>query len=112
MSPNVGWLSHQNSRRPQRRRREIEHRAGRHDTGGVHPTVALVIMVLDVEQIHRLPHARPLIQIARMRTALNEMVIAGIKCNIPLCLDIINDAAFAAGGQNIHYLEQKLGLKH
>ena len=50
--------------------------------------------------------------IARMRTALNEMVIAGIKCNIPLCLDIINDAAFAAGGQNIHYLEQKLGLKH
>ena len=50
--------------------------------------------------------------IARMRTALNEMVIAGIKCNIPLCLDIINDAAFEAGGQNIHYLEQKLGLKH
>jgi len=50
--------------------------------------------------------------IARMRTALDEMVIGGINCNIPLLLDIINDAAFNAGGQNIHYLEQKLGLKH
>ncbi|SMF96732.1 acetyl-CoA carboxylase, biotin carboxylase subunit [Methylomagnum ishizawai] len=50
--------------------------------------------------------------IARMRTALAEMVIGGIRCNIPLLLDIINDAAFEAGGQNIHYLEQKLGLKH
>ncbi len=50
--------------------------------------------------------------IARMRTALNEMVIGGIKSNIPLLLDIINDAAFQEGGQNIHYLEKKLGLKH
>lgn len=50
--------------------------------------------------------------IARMRTALNEMVIGGIKCNIPLLLDIVNDSAFETGGQNIHYLEQKLGLKH
>jgi acetyl-CoA carboxylase biotin carboxylase subunit len=50
--------------------------------------------------------------IARMRTALNELVIGGIKCNVPLCLDIINDAAFQKGGQNIHYLEKKLGLKH
>lgn len=50
--------------------------------------------------------------IARMRTALGEMVIGGIKCNIPLLLDIINDSTFEAGSQNIHYLEQKLGLKH
>lgn len=50
--------------------------------------------------------------IARMRTALQEMIITGINCNIPLLLDIINDAAFEVGGQNIHYLEQKLGLKH
>ncbi|GAB6048370.1 acetyl-CoA carboxylase biotin carboxylase subunit [Methyloparacoccus murrellii] len=50
--------------------------------------------------------------IARMRTALNEMVIGGINCNIPLLLDIINDPGFDAGGQNIHYLEKKLGLKH
>jgi acetyl-CoA carboxylase biotin carboxylase subunit len=50
--------------------------------------------------------------VARMRTALSEMVINGIRCNVPLLLDIINDSAFNAGGQNIHYLEQKLGLKH
>lgn len=50
--------------------------------------------------------------LARMRTALNEMVIGGINCNIPLLLDIINDAGFEAGSQNIHYLEKKLGLKH
>jgi acetyl-CoA carboxylase biotin carboxylase subunit len=50
--------------------------------------------------------------IARMRTALNEMVIGGINCNIPLLLDIINDQGFVAGSQNIHYLEKKLGLKH
>ena len=50
--------------------------------------------------------------LARMRTALNEMVIGGINCNIPLLLDIINDPGFEAGGQNIHYLEKKLGLKH
>ena len=50
--------------------------------------------------------------IARMRMALHEMVVGGIKCNIPLLLDIINDSAFNAGGQNIHYLEKKLGMKH
>ena len=50
--------------------------------------------------------------IARMRTALNELVIGGINCNIPLLLDIINDQGFDAGGQNIHYLEKKLGMKH
>lgn len=49
--------------------------------------------------------------LARMRTALSEMVIEGIKCNIPLLNDIIMDAAFKAGAQNIHYLEEKLGLK-
>ena len=47
---------------------------------------------------------------ARMRTALNEMVIEGIKTNIPLHRDILNDAKFEEGGTNIHYLEKKLGL--
>jgi acetyl-CoA carboxylase biotin carboxylase subunit len=47
---------------------------------------------------------------ARMRTALSEMVIEGIRTNIPLQADIMRDAAFAAGGVNIHYLEKKLGL--
>ncbi len=48
--------------------------------------------------------------IARMRIALQEMVISGIKTNIPLQLDIMRDSAFKAGGANIHYLEKKLGL--
>ena len=51
------------------------------------------------------------IAIARMRIALSEMVVEGIKTNIPLHIDIMNDAAFQAGGVNIHYLEKKLGLK-
>jgi len=46
--------------------------------------------------------------LARMRTALNEVVIEGIKVNVPLQRDIVNDAAFRAGGTNIHYLEKKL----
>jgi len=48
--------------------------------------------------------------LARMRTALNEMVIEGIKTNIPLQQDIMRDAAFERGGTNIHYLEKMLGL--
>jgi len=50
------------------------------------------------------------IAIARMDTALSEMVVQGIKTNIPLQQDIISDSAFKAGGTNIHYLEKKLGL--
>ena len=50
------------------------------------------------------------IAIARMNTALSEMVIQGINTNIPLQQDILSDNAFKAGGTNIHYLEKKLGL--
>lgn len=50
------------------------------------------------------------VAIARMRHALGELVIEGIKTNIPLQLRIMADEAFAAGGANIHYLEKKLGL--
>ena len=46
--------------------------------------------------------------IARMRIALSEMVVGGIKTNIPLHLDLLSDAAFLNGGTSIHYLEQKL----
>jgi acetyl-CoA carboxylase biotin carboxylase subunit len=46
--------------------------------------------------------------IARMRMALTEIIIEGIKTNIPLHRDIIHDAAFIAGGTNIHYLERRL----
>ncbi len=48
--------------------------------------------------------------LARMRTALSEMVIEGIKTNIPLQERIMRDCAFAAGGANIHYLEKMLEL--
>lgn len=49
------------------------------------------------------------IALARMRIALSELVIEGIKTNTALHQDIMNDAAFIAGGVNIHYLEKKLG---
>ena len=48
--------------------------------------------------------------LARMCGALSEIIIDGIKTNIPLQRDIITDAAFQAGGSDIHYLEKKLGM--
>ena len=51
------------------------------------------------------------VAMARMRTALGEMVIEGIKCNIPLHQDLFNDEGFKTGGVNIHYLEKKLEEK-
>ncbi|MES9957062.1 MAG: acetyl-CoA carboxylase biotin carboxylase subunit [Sedimenticola sp.] len=48
--------------------------------------------------------------LARMRTALSEAIIDGIKTNIPLHQEIMKDGAFIAGGANIHYLEKMLGL--
>jgi acetyl-CoA carboxylase biotin carboxylase subunit len=49
--------------------------------------------------------------IARMRNALSEMVVEGIKTNTPLHQEIFNHAAFRQGGLDIHYLERRLGLK-
>ncbi len=49
--------------------------------------------------------------IARMRNALAEMVVEGIKTNIPLHQEIFNHAAFQQGGTDIHYLERRLGIK-
>ena len=51
------------------------------------------------------------IAIARMKTALREMVIEGIKTNIPLQQKILEDCAFVLGGTNIHYLEKMLGIE-
>lgn len=48
--------------------------------------------------------------LSRMRIALDEMVIEGIKTNIALQEDLVRDEAFKKGGVNIHYLEKKLGL--
>ncbi|MBT6209042.1 MAG: acetyl-CoA carboxylase biotin carboxylase subunit [Woeseia sp.] len=50
------------------------------------------------------------IAIARMRNALTEVVIEGIKTNVPLHQEIFQHAAFQAGGTDIHYLEKRLGL--
>lgn len=48
--------------------------------------------------------------INRMHGALSEMVIEGIKTNIPLQTRIMEDNAFRAGGADIHYLEKMLGM--
>ncbi|NNG12894.1 MAG: acetyl-CoA carboxylase biotin carboxylase subunit [Halobacteria archaeon] len=49
--------------------------------------------------------------LARMRVALDEIVIDGIKSNVPLQRSIVTDPAFMEGGTDIHYLENKLGLQ-
>lgn len=46
--------------------------------------------------------------IARMRNALDELVVEGIKTNVPLQKRIMQDENFFNGGTNIHYLEKKL----
>jgi len=45
---------------------------------------------------------------ARLRIALSEMVVDGIKTNIPLHQLLLNDALFQAGPVDIHYLEGRL----
>lgn len=48
------------------------------------------------------------VAIARMKNALDELVIDGIKTNIALHKDILNNQGFVKGGANIHYLEHML----
>ncbi|MBP4041488.1 MULTISPECIES: acetyl-CoA carboxylase biotin carboxylase subunit [Aeromonas] len=50
------------------------------------------------------------VAIARMRHALDELVVEGIKTNIALQKEIMKDENFQHGGTNIHYLHKKLGL--
>jgi len=49
--------------------------------------------------------------IGRMRNALGELVVEGIKTNTALHQEILSHAAFREGGLDIHYLERRLGLK-
>ncbi len=49
--------------------------------------------------------------IARMRNALAELVVEGIKTNTALHQEILAHSAFQAGALDIHYLERRLGLK-
>ncbi len=46
-----------------------------------------------------------------MKNALGEMVIEGIKTNIALHQEIFSHQAIGAGGQDIHYLERRLGVR-
>ncbi|OGT38656.1 MAG: acetyl-CoA carboxylase biotin carboxylase subunit [Gammaproteobacteria bacterium RIFCSPHIGHO2_12_FULL_38_14] len=48
--------------------------------------------------------------LARMRNALDEMVIEGIRTNIPLHQDILRGNAFQKGIVNIHYLEKWINM--
>jgi acetyl-CoA carboxylase biotin carboxylase subunit len=49
--------------------------------------------------------------IARMKNALAELVVEGIKTNTALHQEILSHSAFREGGLDIHYLERRLGLK-
>jgi len=49
--------------------------------------------------------------LTRMNNALDELVINGIKTNIPLHRDLMRDSEVRCGGMNIHYLEKKLAEK-
>ena len=46
--------------------------------------------------------------LARMRQALDELVVEGIRTNTALHRELVRDRAFQAGGVSIHYLESKL----
>ena len=49
--------------------------------------------------------------IARMRVALSEMIVEGIKTNIPLHQELLLDDKFLRGGTSIHYLEERLAKR-
>jgi acetyl-CoA carboxylase, biotin carboxylase subunit len=50
--------------------------------------------------------------LARMRIAMSEMVVEGIKTNIPLHRELLIDEKFVLGGTSIHYLEKRLAARH
>jgi acetyl-CoA carboxylase biotin carboxylase subunit len=49
--------------------------------------------------------------IARMRVALSEMIVEGIKTNIPLHQELLLDDSFLRGGTSIHYLELRMAKR-
>ncbi len=48
--------------------------------------------------------------LSRMSGALQEMVVEGIKTNIPLHRELVQDPGFIKGGCDIHYLEKKFSI--
>ena len=49
--------------------------------------------------------------LARMRIALSEMVVEGIRTNIPLHQELLLDEKFVRGGTSIHFLEERLAKR-
>ncbi len=49
--------------------------------------------------------------IARMRIALSEMVVEGIRTNIPLHQELLLDEKFLRGGTSIHFLEERMAKR-
>jgi acetyl-CoA carboxylase biotin carboxylase subunit len=50
--------------------------------------------------------------LAKMRQALDELVVEGIRTNAALHRELVVDTSFMAGGVSIHYLESKLEHEH
>lgn len=48
--------------------------------------------------------------LTRMRGALDELLVEGIKTNTELHKRLVRDSHFEKGGVNIHYLEKKLSI--
>ncbi|GLR64759.1 acetyl-CoA carboxylase biotin carboxylase subunit [Marinospirillum insulare] len=48
--------------------------------------------------------------LTRMRGALDELLVEGIKTNTELHKRLVRDSHFEKGGVNIHYLEKKLSM--
>ena len=46
--------------------------------------------------------------LARMRIALDEIIVEGIRTNVPMHVDLLSDSGFIEGGVGISYLERKL----
>ncbi|MCB1550646.1 MAG: acetyl-CoA carboxylase biotin carboxylase subunit, partial [Alphaproteobacteria bacterium] len=49
---------------------------------------------------------------ARMKRAIKETVVDGVKTTLPLHLWILEQPEFISGEYNIHWLEKKLEAKH
>jgi len=49
--------------------------------------------------------------LARMRIALSEMIVEGIKTNIPLHQELLIDDKFMQGGTSIHFLEERMAKR-
>lgn len=50
--------------------------------------------------------------LTKMRQALDELVVDGIRTNAALHRELVVDPSFMAGGVSIHYLESKLEHEH